>query len=281
MAFSGSGAASGAAAGSAFGPWGTVIGGLIGAFATQKKTAPVAPFVPVKPIDAPTPVDAAAEQKKALAGNLASQGDIESLLSRSNKYQQGQASSLLEQAVPGYGKLSASILSRGQQAADHPYDLPPEVQANLSRIAAERGISVGNRGQSQQFSALKDLGVNMLDYGNQNFQRSLQALQTVTGLAPRVSPMSPLSFYLTPGQTLGNAQQNVNTGINVATTNANIARGNNSGQQDTLQAGYNDRTAVQNWNNANLWDGLVGTIGPMAQILRGGTTSGAGAPLNV
>lgn len=260
MAISGSGAASGAAAGSAFGPWGTVIGGLIGAFANKKKAAPTAPFVPVNPITGAPAVNAQEQQQASISGNLASEDDLEKLLSQSNKFQQGQASSLLEQAVPGYGKLSSSITGLSQQKADHPYDLPPEVQQNLSRIAAEKGINTGTSGQTRQFSALRDLGVNMLDYGSQNFQQALQGLQTVTGIAPKVSPMSPMSFLLTPGQNIGVAQGNQQVQQNTQVTNANIARQNNTGQQDTTQGGNNAGTAASNFNNQNMWDNLTRSI---------------------
>lgn len=264
MALSGSGAASGAAAGSAFGPWGTVIGGVLGAFLNKKKAAPTAPFVPLEQLD---PINAQAEQRRAITGNLEAEGDIESLLTRANRYQQGQASDLLESAVPGYGRLSKSILRRGQEASDNPYDLPKEVQDNLQRIAAERGITVGNRGQSQKFSALRDLGVNMLDYGNQNFQRSLQALQMVTGLAPRVSPMSPLSFYLSPAQNIG-----VAAGNQQMQQQTNLF--NNTGAQATAQGGYNAQTAASNFNRQNMWDNLIGAImaAPSVGGKKGGTT---------
>lgn len=255
------GAATGASYGSVFGPIGTgvgaVVGGLLGAFANKKKAAPTAPFTP-------TPlIDAQAEQRNAINGNLAIEGDLESLLARSNRFQQGQASDLLEQAVPGYGKLSASIAKRGQEAADHPYDLPPEVQDNLNRLAAERGVKVGTMGQTQKFSALRDLGVNMLDFGNQNFQKSIQALSTVTGLAPRVSPLSPLSFMLTPTQQLG-----------IAHTNAGITQANNAGGQGTAQGGFNAQTAAQNWNSQNMWDNLLGALGIIQGMMPQGKAGG-------
>lgn len=279
MSISGSGAAagavSGAQAGSAFGPWGTAIGaglgGILGAFsAKKKKAAPTAPFVP---LSAPTPINVGEEQHNALAANLSAEGDIESLLARSNRFQQGQASDLLEKAIPGYGRLSQSILSRGQEASDNPYDLPPEVQQNLTRIAAERGISVGNRGQSGKFSALRDLGVNMLDYGNQNFQKSLQALQTVTGLAPRISPMSPLSFYLNPAQAIGTAAGNQS-----ALYQTNLY--NNQGAQATAQGRNNAETAASNFNSQNSWDTLIQAIG-MIPSVASKSAGGSGPKMNL
>ncbi len=246
VSFSGSGAASGAAAGSSFGPWGTLIGGLVGAFANKKKAAPTAPFVAT-----PT-IDAQGQQKQAIQGNLDVQPSLEELLSRSNRFQQGQASDMLEQAVPGYGKLSSAITKSATDKLNDPYALPPEVQKNLQRIAAEKGVNVGTHGETRSFSALRDLGVNMLDYGNSNFQQALQGLQTVTGVAPRVSPMSPLSFLLNSGQQLGIAGQN-----------SEITRANNAGQQATTQGGSNAETAAQNFNTNNMWTNLLQMMGQM------------------
>lgn len=254
MPLSGSGAASGATAGSAFGPWGTVIGGLLGAFANQKKAPPIAPFTPT-----PT-INPQQQQQSAISGNQSVLPSIDDLLSQSNKFQQGQASSLMESAVPGYGALSASITGSATQKAQNPYALPPEVQQNLQRIAAERGVSVGSQGQTQSFSALRDLGVNMLDYGNANFSQALQGLQTVTGVAPKVSPMSPLSFLLTPSQQIG-----------VAGTDASITQANNQGAQSTAQGGYNVNAAATNFNNANMWQNLLQMLGGLnAQGALGG-----------
>ncbi len=160
----------------------------------------------------------------------------------------------MEQAVPGYGKLSKSILDAGQQKIDHPYDLPEEFIQNLDRLGAERGVSRGTRGQFNQYDVQRDFGVNMLEFGKSNFGQALNALTTVSGTAPRISPMSPLSMYVTPQQT------------------AQIAQGNNANQQATAQAGANSKTAAQNFNTQNLWDSLGQTAGILSSM--GGTKTG-------
>lgn len=187
---------------------------------------------------APEPVDLQAEQKKAVAGNLANENDIETLLTKANRFTQGQATDLMEQSVPGYGAFASSLLKAGQEKLENPYDLPQGVIDNLTRIGAERGVSRGTRGQFNQYDVQRDLGVNMLEYGKSNFAQALQALTTVTGTAPRVSPMSPLSMYVTPQQT------------------AQVAAGNNAEQQAAAQGGANARAAASNANNQNLWDSL-------------------------
>lgn len=183
------------------------------------------------------------EQKRALEGNLANQDKIEDLLTRANRFTQGQASDLMEQAVPGYGKLSKSILGSAQEKIDNPYDLPEGLIENLDRLGAERGVTRGTRGQFNQYDVQRDLGVNMLEFGKSNFAQALQALTTVTGVAPRVSPMSPMSMYVTPQQT------------------AQVAAGNNANQQATAQAGANAQTAARNFNTQNLWDSLAQAAG--------------------
>ena len=93
------GAISGAEAGSALGPWGTVGGavigglaGLLGGSGNQKAATPVG-YVPV---------NLQTTQAQAINGDQAASGSLDQLLSQSNSFQQGQATSLMNQALPGY-----------------------------------------------------------------------------------------------------------------------------------------------------------------------------------
>ena len=225
--------ASGAAAGSTFGPVGTVVGGavgLLGSLLNKQKSAPVVPF---------TPLDLGAAQQQSLANNKAAMPSIEQLLAQSNTFQQGQASSLLERAIPGWGKLQASLTNLATTTAQNPYQLPADVTQNLARIAAERGISAGTRGQFNDFSLLRDLGVNSLQYGASRISQAQGLAQTLAALAPRVNPMSPLSFLTTPQEQLGVNQYNEATGRQVR------------------QGGANADTAASNYNSTNLWSNLL------------------------
>lgn len=230
MPFSGTGAAAGASAGSAVGPWGTAIGAILGGFlGSGKKPAKSAPFTPINLQD---------EQANALKGNLANENDIETLLSKSNAFNQDQAISLLEKAMPGYGKLSSKLTDTASGLLDHPYDLPKDVQANLSRIAAEKGISRGTSGQFNDFSLLRDLGVNSLDYGASRINQAQGITGLLSSIAPKVNPMSPISFYVSPAQQAQNAQFNA------------------QGRQDTAQAGNNAAAAAANANQQATWQNL-------------------------
>ncbi len=230
MPLSGSGAASGAAAGAAFGPWGALIGGVAGAFLGGGQKAPAtAPF---------TPVDLQAEQKKSLAGNIANQGDIQSLVSSTNQFDQNQASALSEQAMPGMTALRGKLTATASDLLTDPYNVPKDVQDNLARIASERGISAGTRGQFNDFSLLRDFGVNALQYGNSRINQAGSIAGLVKSISPSINPMSPLSFYVTPQQS------------------AQVAAGNNAGQQQTQQISNDATTAERNYNAAT-WTNLI------------------------
>lgn len=223
----------------------TVVGGIL----TKPKAPKAAQYAPV---------DIQNEQTKAVQGNLGNESSIEQLLSRSNAFTQGQASSLQEKAMPGYTHLANSLTSRATTLADHPYDVPPEVTANLERLAAEHGISGGTRGQFNDFSLLRDFGINSLQYGRENINQAQSLTGLLATIAPKVNPMSPVSMYVTPAQAIA------------TTTN------NNQTQQAIAQGANNAGTAANNASNANLWSGLTQIAGLYAGSKTGGGSSGGG-----
>lgn len=229
--------------------WGAIAGAAIsvgGALLTKKKAPAAAPY---------QNVNLQQQQQQAITGNAESEQNIETLLNRANSYTQQQAIDLMNKAVPGYTEYAKNLLETGQKKLQNPYALPDDVTANLNRISAERGITRGTAGQTNQYSALRDLGLNMLDYGNQNFQQAMQALTTVTGTAPRISPMSPMSFYVTPAQ------------------NAQVAAGNAQMNQAIAQGANNANTAAGNWNNQSLWDSISKGAGQLLPLLSGSGSS--------
>jgi len=191
----------------------------------------------------PTAVDLQEEQTKALGGNLGNENDIENLIGRANSFQADQALSLQNKLMPGFSDLQKSITSRAKTLTDNPYAVPQEVQDNISRIAAEKGISAGTRGQFNDFSLLRDFGVNELQYGS----NAINQAQSLTGLlatiAPKVNPMSPLSFYITPAQ------------------QATVTTGNNQNQQAVAQGAFNAQAAATNAGNADMWGSLTKIAG--------------------
>jgi hypothetical protein len=212
------------------------IGTSIYANSQNKKKAP----------DQAPAINAQTEQDKAVQGNLANQADIEKLTASTNKFNQTQANSLMEQAMPGYKNLASSLTSRAQGLANDPYAVPQDVQDNLQRLAAEKGVNTGRTGQAGQFSLLRDLGVNQLQYGQANLQTASGLTSLLSSIAPKVNPMSPMSMYITPGQQIQTAENN----------------------QAMTQGGMNANAAAANANaqsNANMW----GQIGGAASGLLG------------
>lgn len=233
---------------------GTAVVGAVGSYTSSQKAKKAAGKTA-----AYENVDLQQQQRDALAGNISSQSSIEQLLERANSFQQDQAISLTDKAMPGYSDLAKSLTSRAQGMTDNPYDVPKEVEDNLARIAAERGISAGTRGQFNDFSLLRDFGVNSLTYGRENINQAQSITSMLAGIAPRVNPMSPLSFYVTPQQNAAN------------TTN------NNQTNQAIQQGSINASAAANNAANANTWSSLTQIAGAYAGS-QTGKTSGVGQP---
>jgi hypothetical protein len=190
------------------------------------------------------PIDLNAEAKKAIAGNIGNEDDIEALLSRANSFTQTQASDLMEQALPGYGKLSKQLTNTAGDLLTDPYALPDDVAKNLTRLAAERGITAGTRGEFNDFSLLRDFGINSLQYGQSRINQAQSITQLLGNLAPRVNPLSPMAMYVTPQQT------------------AQVAAGNQSAQQ----ANNNAQAAASNFNNANSWENILAGVGALGGV---------------
>ncbi len=215
----------------------TVVGGVVQGQQAKKNAGKVAQYVNPSINDT---------QKEAVDANFANEGGIEALIGRGNKFNADQAVSLQETVMPGYTDLAKSLSSRAKTLADNPYSVPKEVEDNLSRIAAERGISAGTRGQFNDFSLLRDLGVNQLQYGAQAIGQAQSLTATLAAIAPKVNPMSPLSFYVTPSQAMSNAT------------------GNNQQNQAIAQGAINAQNAASANANADLWGSLAKIAGAYA-----------------
>lgn len=177
---------------------GTVASAGIGAVGASKAAKAARP----KEIQY-NPIDPYADAEKAMRWNADNADTIESLISRSNRFSQDEALDLMERVMPGYSKLAESLTSQAQRKADNPYDMPKDVEQNLIRLANERGVSLGTGGQFKEFSLLRDLGVNSLQYGESNIQQAQQILGTLGSMAPRINPLSPASLWMDPQFAVG------------------------------------------------------------------------------
>lgn len=194
------------------------------------------------------PVDLQEEQTKAIEGNIANQAKIESLVSSTNAFNQSQATSMMESAIPGFSALQSKLMATTNDLLTNPYDLPKDVQANLERLAAERGVSAGTRGTFNEFSLLRDLGVNSLQYGQSRINQAGGLAGIISSIAPKANVMSPLSFYNTPQQYAANQQL----------TNAN--------NQAVAQGAINANLAATNYQNAGIANAITGLAGVAGSV---------------
>ena len=198
-----------------------------------------------------TPVNLQDTQAQAIGGDQASAPQLDALLAQSNQFQQTQASQLMNQALPGYSQFASNLTNTASNLAANPYAIPQSVVGQLSQYAAENNISEGT-GAASGFSSsnlLRSLGVNALQYGQSNMASATSALSTLTNTAPRISPMSPASFMVTPQQQAANQQ----------VTNTN-------GQQIN-QGASNSSTAAGNANSSSLWDSIASGAGGLSTPL--------------
>ena len=203
------------------------------------------------------PVDLQEEQTKALDGNLANQKKINTLVSSTNAFDQSQATSMMEQAIPGFSALQGKLMATTNDLLTNPYELPKDVQTNLERLASERGVSAGTRGTFNEFSLLRDLGVNSLQYGQSRINQAGGLAGIISSIAPRANVMSPLSFYNTPAQYAANQQL----------TNAN--------NQATTQGAINANLAAANYQNAGITNAITGLAGSVDWSKLGGSQKAA------
>ena len=187
------------------------------------------------------PIDWQEEQRKALEGNLATLPKSEKLSAATNTFNQSESNRLMEQALPGWSKLQASMTSTAQNLMTNPYELDADTQSYLQKKAAEMGVSSGARGGFEKFNLLKDFGVTSMQYGTQRINQAQSLFSTLASTAPRVNPMSPISMFVTPQQ------------IASATQQQNI-----SNQQVAQSANNLQTQATMNQNQA-IW-GSVGSV---------------------
>ena len=187
------------------------------------------------------PIDWQEEQRKALEGNLATLPKSEKLSAATNTFNQSESNRLMEQALPGWSKLQASMTSTAQNLMTNPYELDHDTQDYLQKKAAEMGVSSGARGGFEKFNLLKDFGVTSMQYGTQRINQAQSLFSTLASTAPRVNPMSPISMFVTPQQ------------IASATQQQNI-----SNQQVAQSANNLQTQATMNQNQA-IW-GSVGSV---------------------
>jgi hypothetical protein len=213
---------------------GAALGSLTQALFGKKKAPAYTPYVEV---------DAADEARRTIEGNLENFSGIENLISRTNKLNQSERGKMIESAMPGWGAMSRKMTDAYGNVWDglSSGGMPSDMEANIERLAAERGISAGTRGQFNDFSLLRDFGVNSMDYAQgqaQLFGNMTNALMSVANFST-VAPMMAQSFFVTPEQ-------------QIALTSDSHTK-NWMGQNQKNQADAD----AWNWNRQNLVGGIA------------------------
>jgi hypothetical protein len=191
-------------------------------------------------------VDMGASFSEGLGINEDNFDRINSLTGQADTATQERALKLMETALPGFSNIRDRLLSQVNKDLDNQYTLPQEVEDNLFRTAAERGIGVGTAGQTRNFSVMRDLGVNITEYSQMKRLSALQTLQQVVGMTPRVNPTSPMSMFMNPNAV---AQQRANE---------NAMKFQNDQQYNNAVA------ATRNANAKLLADAVGGAIGTLS-----------------
>lgn len=175
-----------------------------------------------------------------------------------NSADQSEVLALMEQALPGFSSLRDRFMAdvvTGLDEADSGR-LPAGVEANLKRLAAERGVTRGTKGQFNDFDVLRDFGINSMEYAQMRRASALQTLSQITGLTPRINPVGIQSFLVTPQQA------------------ASVQQQDNANRFSAQQANNNAQAAAKN-ANASMWGGLIANAGMM---FAGNMMAGGGAP---
>lgn len=206
---------------------GAVGGALIG-----KSKAPKA--VPTKE------VDVGKVTQDTIAANTAALPGAKNLSGSVNTFNQGEATRLLNQALPGFDKLQATLTSKIQQDLDNEGQLGSEQIAQIEQFAAERGIKRGTSGGFNDLSLVRDFGFSAIDAKQMDRTRALNSVQQLLGITPNVSPTSPMFAFTDPN------------------SNINAQFRNNENAQATAQSAANAKASASNANRS-MWAGAFGT----------------------
>lgn len=193
------------------------VGTIGGALLSKQSSPTVAP-----------PLDIGKIASTAVNSNAQNLTANENLASQTNAFDQNQATSLINQALPGFSAAQAALMkaSAGYQQNATSGTLGASQTSQIEQFAAEQGVSRGTSGQFNGFDVVKDFGENLQAYQQSQQNLALGTLSSAYGMAPRINPMSPSSMFVSPGQALGVAQNN----------------------QQQQQAGYNAQAAAGNAN---------------------------------
>jgi len=178
--------------------WAGAAAGLLGsglkAGALALKKAPKVPGL--------TPIDVAAEQAKAIQGNITNYGLISQLSDLANKTSLEQGLARIDTLLGGGTRQQiVDLIQTGLRG-----ELPKDITDLIARRSAERGVSRGVPGSVfARNLELRDLGLTSLATTQQALDTATRWLQTSNALVPQFDFSS---MFISPAQAI--AQANIN-----------------------------------------------------------------------
>lgn len=221
-------------------------------------------------LDDPKTIDPMALLQGLHGTNAANFGTAQGLSRGINRSNYQEALKYLRKIQPGFDAIQAQT---GQNALAYGRgELPADVQGNITRMAAERGIQggygFGSQGAGQGAlanSMVRNLGLTSLDLSKYGTQLGMQVNSQAKALLPNLSSVN--DWLLNPAQALGIAQFNTGAQNQFDLQNnqtINNAMAANVGAQNTYNqnVAYANATAQQMQGQA--WAQAAGTVGGTA-----------------
>jgi hypothetical protein len=235
---------------------GSLVGGLLGAGSKPK-------------IPAFTPVDAAAEQSKAIQGNLANFDSASQLAAKTSSADQAALTEQLRKAIPGYDQIISKASQNIQSQLGG--EINPDVSSQVQRSSAAKALAGGygaSSGLGRSLTA-RDLGLTSMGIQQQGFGNALNYIQNQRSTAT-AQPMSVSSMFLSPQQRIGTAQFNATGAMQQGNLQAQAnampdptlaALGNSFQQFGGLAAGYGFQSSLNNQAQQNMMS-MYGGLNP-------------------
>ncbi len=144
------------------------------------------------------PINAQAEQNRAIGGNVAAFAGASRLGGMVNTFNQGQLLTMLRAAIPGYD----DIMNKGSGLVQSYLrgEVPKDVQDQIGRNAAERSLSggYGGSGMARNLEA-RDLGLTSLQLTQEGLSSAQRWMDSATARAtPQMFDVT--SMFISPTQ---------------------------------------------------------------------------------
>jgi hypothetical protein len=142
-------------------------------------------------------IDPTKVQTDTIAGNLRNSPAAFDLARLANEFSSEELLKMLERMLPGYSSLRDSIT--GTLASEVRGEIPKDVENQLLRRAAEKGVTLGTSGsQFSSYDTLRNLGLTSLDIS----QRGLDSASRWLAAMPKAPQFDFTSMFFTPQQRL-------------------------------------------------------------------------------